>query len=104
MQDCQSDVELARRAASGEDSSWQRIYDETSDRLFSFLCYQVGDDDEALDLLQETYLQAFRRLDGYRGEAPLAAWLRVIALRKAIDWKRSVGRSDGYLRLRSTRA
>jgi len=90
MKDCQSDVELARRAARGDDSSWRRIYDETSDRLFSLLCYQVGDEDEALDLLQDTYLQAFRRLNGYRGEAPLLAWLRVIALRKAIDWKRSV--------------
>jgi RNA polymerase sigma-70 factor (ECF subfamily) len=88
MRDCRSDLALARRAASGDQSSWREIYAATSDRLFSLLCYQVEDREEALDLLQETYLQAFRRIDSYRGDAPLEAWLRAIALRKALDWKR----------------
>jgi RNA polymerase sigma-70 factor (ECF subfamily) len=88
MNDLRSDQELALRAAEGDEPSWKRIYEGTCDRLFAFLCYQVGDRDEARDLLQETYLQAFRRLNRYRGEAPLGAWLRAIALSKALDWKR----------------
>jgi RNA polymerase sigma-70 factor (ECF subfamily) len=88
--DLHADRELARNAASGDESSWRRIFDRTCERLFSLLCYQVGDRDEAKDLLQETYLQAYRRLEGYRGEAPLEVWLRAIALRKACDWKRGV--------------
>lgn len=90
MQDLRSDRELAQRAAHGEEPAWRTIYEETCDRLFAFLCFQVGDRDQAHDLLQETYLQAFRQLHRYRGEAPLGAWLRAIALRKALDWKRSV--------------
>ena len=82
-------MELAQRAARGEQESWREIYDATCDRLFSLLCGVIRDRDEALDLLQETYLQAFRRIDSYRGEAPLEAWLRVIALRKALDWRRT---------------
>jgi RNA polymerase sigma-70 factor, ECF subfamily len=89
-QDLESERELARRAGEGEEGAWRAIYDATSDRLFSLLVYQIGDRDEARDLLQETYLQAFRHLKEYRGEAPLAVWLRTIALRKAVDWKRSV--------------
>jgi RNA polymerase sigma-70 factor (ECF subfamily) len=88
--DLSIDRELARKAASGEEASWKRIFDETFQRLFSLLCFQVGDRDEAKDLLQETYLQAYRRLADYRGEAPLEVWLRAIALRKACDWRRSV--------------
>ena len=38
--------------------------------------------------MQETYLQAFRRLETYRGEAPLEVWLRAIALGRSSDWKR----------------
>ncbi len=83
-------MELAERAARGEPDSWRSIYDATSDRLFSLLCGIVRDRDEALDLLQETYVQAFRRIDSFRGEAPLEAWLRAIAVRKALDWRRSV--------------
>lgn len=89
MRDCRPDLELARRAAGGDEKSWREIFDRTGGRLFAFLCYQIGNREEALDLVQETYLVAFRRLGDYRGDAPLEVWLRVIALRKAIDWKRS---------------
>jgi len=88
--DLQSDRDLTERARRGDPAAWRAIYDSTSDRLFSFLCYQVGDRDEARDILQETYLQAFRSLDNYRGEAPLAVWLRSIALGRSIDWKRVI--------------
>jgi RNA polymerase sigma-70 factor (ECF subfamily) len=90
MQDLQSDRELARQAAQGDEKAWRRIYEETCDRLFALLCYQVRDRDTARDLLQETYIQAFRHLHHYRGEAPLGAWLRTIAMRKSLDWKRHV--------------
>lgn len=88
--DLQSDRILSERARRGDPAAWRAIYDSTSDRLFSFLCYQVGDRDEARDILQETYLQALRSLDSYRGEAPIAVWLRSIAIGRSIDWKRVI--------------
>jgi RNA polymerase sigma-70 factor (ECF subfamily) len=88
--DLESDRYLSERARRGDSAAWRAIYDSTCDRLFAFLCYQIGDRDEARDLLQETYLQAFRRLDTYRGEAPLVVWLRSIALGRSIDWKRVI--------------
>lgn len=86
--DLQSDRDLTERARRGDAAAWRTIYDSTCDRLFALLCYQIGDRDEARDILQETYLQAFRKLDTYRGEAPLEVWLRSIALGRSIDWKR----------------
>ncbi len=86
--DLKSDRDLSERARRGDAAAWRVIYDSTCDRLFAFLCYQIGDRDEARDILQETYLQAFRSLDRYRGEAPLAVWLRAIAFGRATDWKR----------------
>ena len=88
--DLQSDRNLTERARQGDEAAWRAIYESTCDRLFGFLCYQIGDRDEARDVLQETYLQAFRRLETYRGEAPLAVWLRAIALGRALDWKRVI--------------
>ncbi|MCA9756292.1 MAG: RNA polymerase sigma factor [Candidatus Eisenbacteria bacterium] len=89
MSDTQRDRELARRAAGGDEAAWRSIYDSTCDRLFSLLCYQLGDRQEAMDLLQDTYVRAYTRLSSYRGEAPLSAWIRTIAVRLAADWKRS---------------
>jgi RNA polymerase sigma-70 factor (ECF subfamily) len=89
MRDANQDLELAKRAADGDESAWRTIYDATCERLFSLLCYQVGNREEALDLMQETYMRAHARLRSYRGEAPLAYWIRRIALSRAFDWKRS---------------
>ncbi len=88
--DLQADRNLSERARRGDQAAWRTIYESTCERLFAFLCYQVGDRGEARDILQETYLQAFRRLDTWRGEAPLEVWLRAIALGRAIDWKRVI--------------
>ncbi len=88
--DLQLDRDLTLRAKQGDPAAWRTLYDTTCDRLFAFLCYQIGDRDEARDILQETYLQAFRRLTIYRGDAPFEVWLRSIALGRSIDWKRVI--------------
>jgi len=84
----QQDRERAERAFAGDEAAWRAIYDETCQSLFNLLAFQTGDRDTALDLLQETYVTALRRLERYRGDGPLGAWLRRIAVRKALDWRR----------------
>jgi RNA polymerase sigma-70 factor (ECF subfamily) len=84
------DLELARAATGGDEKAWRRIYDETNQQLYNFLCYQTGDRDVARDLMQETYVTAMRRLDTYRGQGTLLSWLRAVGLRKCLDWRRRV--------------
>ncbi len=84
------DKELAERAAAGDDSAWREIYTATRERLFALLSYHIGARDEALDVLQETYLAAVRGIAGYEGRGSLESWLCGIALRRARDWKRRV--------------
>jgi RNA polymerase sigma-70 factor (ECF subfamily) len=82
------DLELAGRAALGDDAAWRSIYTATRERLFALLVYHIGNRDEALDVLQETYLGAVKNIGSYRGAGSLEAWLAGIALRRARDWKR----------------
>ena len=84
------DLELARAAHQGDSTAWRTIYDETCQPLFNFLCWQTGDRDAARDLLQETYLAALERLDAFRGDGSLLGWLRAVALRRTLDWRRRV--------------
>ena len=86
------DIDLARRAASGDEQAWRTIYEGTCQSLFNTLCFQTGNRETARDLLQDTYLKALRYPDGYRGDGPLVAWLRGIAVRLALDWRRGLGR------------
>jgi len=88
--DLDRDRQLAKDACAGDEDAWRRIYDLTQARLFNFLCYQTGDRDVARDLLQETYVVAFTRLATYRGQGTLLGWLRKVALRKCLDWRRRV--------------
>jgi RNA polymerase sigma-70 factor (ECF subfamily) len=85
------DQDLAGRAAQGDEQAWRTLYDETCQPLFNFLCFQAGDRELARDLLQDTYLKAFRYLDSYRGQGSLLSWLRGIALRLCLDWRRGLG-------------
>jgi RNA polymerase sigma-70 factor (ECF subfamily) len=83
-------LELARAATAGDEKAWRRIYDETNQQLFNFLCYQTGDRDAARDLMQDTYVTALGRLDTYRGQGTLLSWLRAVGMRKCLDWRRRV--------------
>ncbi len=89
-QQLEQDLALARAAASGDQSAWREIYDNTCQSLFNFLCYQTGNREAARDLLQETYLTALEKLDSYQGAGTLLGWLRTVALRKCLDWRRRV--------------
>lgn len=83
-----SEQRLIAEARRGGESAWRTLYDDTCQPLYNFLCYQTGDRDVARDLLQETYVTAMRSLDGFRGDGPVLAWLRTIALRRCLDWRR----------------
>lgn len=82
------DLQLAQSAAAGDEQAWRCIYDQTCQPLFNFLCYQTGDRDVARDLMQDTYVVALKRLESYRGQGSLLSWLRSVALRKCLDWRR----------------
>lgn len=82
------DLELARRAAAGDEAAWRAIYVATRERLFSLLAYQLGNREEAMDVLQDTYVSAIRGIGSYRGEGSLEAWMAGIAFHQAQSWKR----------------
>ena len=74
------DLELAQRAAAGNQTAWREIYTSTREKLFSLLVYHLGNREEALDVLQDVYVGAVQGIERYRGDASLEAWLVGIAL------------------------
>jgi RNA polymerase sigma-70 factor (ECF subfamily) len=49
-------------------------------RIYNLICYQVGDQDEAADLTQETFIKAYRAFHAFKGESRVSTWLWRIAL------------------------
>ena len=58
------------------------------------LAYRViGREEDARDVCQETFLRAFRSINGFRGQAKFSSWLYRIALNLCRDWIRRKRRS-----------
>jgi RNA polymerase sigma-70 factor (ECF subfamily) len=59
----------------------------------------LGSQADAEDLVQETFVDAFRGLSGWRGEGSVRAWLSAIARRKCVRQLERRGRQQAKLRL-----
>ena len=57
--------------------------------IYSFLRSMLNEHDDAADATQETFLQVFRSIETFRGEAKFSTWLYTIARRKGLDTLRS---------------
>ena len=84
--------DLLRRIRAGDRRAPEllmRRYNRTLYRTARAILHQ---DAEAEDAVQETYLQAFRRLDTFRGDAALGTWLVRIAINEALMRRRQQSR------------
>jgi RNA polymerase sigma-70 factor (ECF subfamily) len=73
------EAELLERARRGDPGAFERIYRIHVDRVMALARHLLRDRAAAEDAVQETFLQAFRGLAGFRGEARLSTWLHRIA-------------------------
>ena len=83
-----ADLELVQRCRQGEPAAYEELYRAHSARLYSLLLRMLGGAEDAEDLLQEVFLQAYRKLDGFRGESSLGTWLYRLAVNQCLDYLR----------------
>src|SRR5215211_5895165 len=82
------DFRLVELARNGEATAFRAIMKRHNRRLYRVARGVLGDDSEAEDVVQETYVKVFQSLAGFRGEASLTTWLTRIALNEALGRKR----------------
>ena len=83
------DAELVARCRAGDVDAFETIYRQHSARLYSLACRMTGSTDDGEDLLQEIFLQAYRKLESFKGEAALGTWLYRLAVNHCLDYVRS---------------
>lgn len=86
------DQELIGRVLAGDPSAERALYDAHVDRVFRLVYRMAGDLERAQDYTQETFIRAFDRLSGFRGEAALSTWLASIAISITLNGLRKVRR------------
>jgi RNA polymerase sigma-70 factor, ECF subfamily len=88
------DTELAARVAQGDQAAFEALMRRYNRALFRTARAILRDDAEAEDALQEAYLQAYRTIGGYRGDARLSTWLaRVVANEALMRLRKQARRS-----------
>ena len=84
MPDQVEDRELMRCAATGDRAAFARLIERYGGRVFHLARSLVRDDATAEDVLQDTFLAAWRTAGSYRGDGAVASWLYAIARHAAL--------------------
>jgi RNA polymerase sigma-70 factor (ECF subfamily) len=85
------EMALVERCRQGDLGAFEELYQAHAGKLFSVACRILGNPSDAEDLLQEIFLSAHRKLDGFRGDSALGTWLYRLATNHCLDYLRSRG-------------
>lgn len=85
-----SDLELLRSAAGGDDQAFHALIDRHAKALFRVALSLCGNRADAEDVLQETFIGAYRGMRNFAGRSSVKTWLVQILTRQSHkSWRRS---------------
>lgn len=73
------DREDMERLMAGQDAALNDLMERHATPLFHFLCRMTGNEDDANDLAQETFVRVFKSCKSYRTGQKFSTWLFTIA-------------------------
>ena len=82
------DAALAARAAGGDERAFAMLVTRHKAGLYRFARRYVGNGEDAYDIVQQSFISAWRALGRYDPGRPFGPWLHVIALNKCRDHER----------------
>ena len=80
--------ELLCRARSGEQGALSELYRRTYGAAYRTAAVLIRDEDAVMDILQDSYVKAFRNLHQLRESDKFRAWMKRIVHNSAVDWLR----------------
>lgn len=84
---------------SGDPQAERLFYDRHVERVWRLAYRFAGDGDLAQDIVQETFVRAFSKLETFRGESTLSTWVTAVATSTALSTLRKVKRFRGHVAL-----
>jgi len=79
-----SDLEIVRKVLEGERELFEILMRRHNQRLYRVARSVLNNDTEAEDVLQESYLRAFTKLQQFQGKSQLSTWLSKIVLYESL--------------------
>lgn len=75
-----SQTNLVKRAQAGDEEAFATLFQQHKNRVYSVCLLMTKDVAEAEDLTQEAFLQVFRTVGSFRGDAAFSTWLYRVAV------------------------
>lgn len=80
-----SDDELIKGTLNKDRHYQEMLYRKYADGMFTVACNYSNDDDEAADVLQESFIKVFRKLDMHDSTKSLGGWIKTIVINTALE-------------------
>lgn len=77
-----------QRAQSGDQDAFGWIYDHFADKIYRFIFFRVGQKETAEDILSDTFIKGWQKINQINSPAALSGWLYQIARNNIIDYYR----------------
>ena len=98
------DLTLVQRIGTGDQAAFESLMRKYNGKLFRIARSILKDDGDAEDALQESYLEAYRHIDEFRGASELGTWLTRIVINQALARLRKEKRRSSIVPFRSAAA
>ena len=84
-----TDTQLVARAQAGDLPAFEDLVKKYQREIYGLACRMVSDPEEAKDLAQQTFLQAFVHLRSFRQDAQFRTWIFRIAINQCYNFLKS---------------
>ena len=79
-------IDLVEQCKTNDRKAQLKLYKQYCDGMFCVAMRFLKNPDDAEDVLQESFIKAFQKIEQYKGEVTFGAWLKRIVINKSLDF------------------